>query len=392
MQFSLSEIFYLQSKTIGKIIYCNIVRHFSFRRLAFTLFFLSLHLLLMLILSIGRLLDEILFPAYRNNEIKAPLFIISNPRSGTTLLHRLLSMDKNKYSSTLLYHTIFPCVTYIKAISALAAVDNKIGRPFQRVLDKIENMVFGGWKNIHPMGFKRSEEDETLFVYAGLSPAVFLLSPWIREFEFLHFFDRAPEKEKARFKDFYISSLKRIHYATNPDRKLLVKNVFSTGRLHFILDCFPDAEIIYPLRHPVKAVPSLLSMFAGPWKQHSPEIKAGAQEFQDFADLAIAYYRYFFNEKNNIKQNRIYVLRYKDLVKSPEKSIRNIYEHFGFSGTPTFWLTLEKECQKSKNYKSKHKYDTGEFGISREYINKQLADIIQNYWPEKNKVKELVEK
>ena len=36
------------------------------------------------------LFDDLLFPGYRSQEVKQPVFIIGNPRSGTTFLHRLL--------------------------------------------------------------------------------------------------------------------------------------------------------------------------------------------------------------------------------------------------------------------------------------------------------------
>jgi hypothetical protein len=35
-------------------------------------------------------LDEIFFPNYRMQEVKSPVFIIGNPRSGTTFTHRLI--------------------------------------------------------------------------------------------------------------------------------------------------------------------------------------------------------------------------------------------------------------------------------------------------------------
>jgi hypothetical protein len=41
-----------------------------------------------------QLLDLVLFPRYRRAKIEAPVFIIANPRSGTTFLHRIMCLDE----------------------------------------------------------------------------------------------------------------------------------------------------------------------------------------------------------------------------------------------------------------------------------------------------------
>ena len=40
-----------------------------------------------------RALDEVLYPEYRDQKVERPVFVFANPRSGTTLTHRLISMD-----------------------------------------------------------------------------------------------------------------------------------------------------------------------------------------------------------------------------------------------------------------------------------------------------------
>jgi hypothetical protein len=44
-------------------------------------------------------LDPILFPSLRRVKLRQPVFVVGHARSGTTLVHRLLSQDEGRFSS-----------------------------------------------------------------------------------------------------------------------------------------------------------------------------------------------------------------------------------------------------------------------------------------------------
>lgn len=379
------EIFYTHHKTILRLIYLNCVKHFSIPRFLFTLVFVSLHFIGMLVIAFGRLLDEIFFRNYKNVDLSEPVFIISNPRCGTTFLHRLLCLDKERYTFSLLYHTIFPCVTYIKIIQLIAKIDKKIGGLLHKLINKLDDWFFGGWKYVHPMGFDRSEEDEALFTLMAYTPALILLSPWAHQLNYLEFLDKTDEKTKAKIKRFYIASLKRIVYATNPDATLLMKNVFSTGRLQFILSCFPQAKIIYPVRHPYNAVPSVVSMFTGPWRVHSRDVKDDSEECRAFAQIAIHYYNYIFEQRNLIPKENLLIVKYAEVVAQPQLTAHKIYDHFGFNKSEAFLSALKAYTLESKKYKSKHSYSLSQYGLSKEYLYEQLSELMDYFEFDKNK-------
>ena len=51
-------------------------------------------------------LDELLFPRFRKQKIVRPLFIVGPPRTGTTLLHRLLAKD-DQFTSMRTWEILF---------------------------------------------------------------------------------------------------------------------------------------------------------------------------------------------------------------------------------------------------------------------------------------------
>lgn len=375
----LSSILYIHLPTLRKIIYLNCVRYFSFRRLLVTILLLIILLLLGSLLFVFRLLDEILFFNYRKVSIKEPVFIISNPRSGTTFLHRLMTLDEDRYNYTLLYHTVFTSVTLIKFIQLLGRLDKKIGGPLKKLVDLFESVLFSGWKNIHPTGFDQSEEDEGMYILPLLSSAVCLVCPYMDELSYLTIPDRLPERQRRRLKAYYESSMKRFAYATGKQKTILSKNVNSIGRMKTVLEVFPDAKVIYLIRDPQKAVPSFISMFSVTWKLHSPDIKEDAAPYQALGDVAIDFYNYFDEIKEELPPENLVVIGYKNLIADPIATIQQIYQKFDFPFSPQFSESLTKETQRQRNYSSKHDYSLTRYGMSELRLKERLSKIYLNY-------------
>lgn len=379
MSFIHSSIFYVRFKVLFQLIYLNCFKHFSVRRFLTTLLFVIILLIYWTLIFVFRLLDEILFFGYRKTEIKNPVFIISNPRSGTTYMHRLMCLDEDRFSYTLLYHTILPSITFIKIIQALGWVDQRIGRPGRRFFDWLDKVAFGGWSDVHPMGFNKSEEDEGMYFFLMFSPALGLVCPFFDVFKDIQFPDKLDRKDRQPLMNFYVNTVKRWMYCMGKDKVYLAKSVMSTGRLRMLLEEFPDARIIYLIRTPMKAVPSFASMFTAPWKLISPDLPLNGKEGKSWCDLAIAYYAYFYEQKNLIDPENFKTIRYTDLVKHPRDTVISIYKHFGIEITPNFQEQLEKITVRNRNYKSKHSYSLEEYGMTPEEVYEPLKDLFEEF-------------
>lgn len=345
--------------------------------------FVFLFTLVSSIVLFFRLLDEVLFPAYRNIKIEKPVFIISNPRSGTTFLHRLFCLDKERYAYTLLYHTILPSITLFKIFSVLAIIDSKVGSPLRKMLNRADKLFFKGWENIHPMGFNESEEDEGVFIFTLITAGIFLLCPYIDEIPYVRFPDLMPENERKKLMSFYLSSLKRVMYAEGSDKVFLSKNVMSTGRMNMLMEAFPDARIVYIVRSPYEAVPSFISMFSLAWKTHSPDIPENSKECQAWGELAMDYYTYFHDNVKKLPQNQWYTLKYEDLTAQPREEMLKIYRHFDMKVSPEFDELLVKAGQRAKRYESGHAYTLEQYGMTREQVLAKLEPIFDRYGFEK---------
>src|ERR1700722_3149020 len=124
---------------------------FRLRRWGYVLLFTGLFLLFLLLIILGRTLDLVLFRSFRRQPVAEPVFIIAPPRSGTTLVQNLLSLDEERFVHLKMYQTIFPAVCYQRMIDLLSWMDRRFGRPFERLMGWCEKKWFGGWDDLHKM-------------------------------------------------------------------------------------------------------------------------------------------------------------------------------------------------------------------------------------------------
>ena len=100
-----SSIFYFDFKAFLNATWSNL-KGFKLSLVLTSLVAFIVIVLLNMMIIIFRLLDEVFFIGYRKTKVEKPVFIISNPRSGTTYLHRLMTLDEERYAFFLTYNTI----------------------------------------------------------------------------------------------------------------------------------------------------------------------------------------------------------------------------------------------------------------------------------------------
>jgi hypothetical protein len=327
----------------------------------------------------GRMCDEVLYPDYRRQPVEKPTFIFANARSGTTLLHRLMCLDEERFAGFKLYESIFPSISYHRLIDRAAALDAPLGGQLHRLVQWVNARQLGGWEGIHTTGLDREEEDECLFVYTLDAPGLLLLFPYVDELPRAYWLDRADPAIRRRVMDYYEDCIKRQLYVRGGGRTFLNKNALFTGRVRSVWEKFPDARFIYLLRHPYETIPSFLSMFYVTWGTHSPDIPKDSPEIRAFAQLAIDYYRYALECRREIPEEQFLLLQYRDLVANPRETVERVYEHFGLEMSDRYVARLREATSQARSHRSEHTYSLEEFGLTREYIYEQLGDLFEEF-------------
>jgi hypothetical protein len=247
-------------------------------------------------------------------------------------------------------------------------------------LQAVADRGLSGWNNIHKTGPAKAESHEMLFVFAFSSPLVTLLFPYFDELEEAIYADRLPPKARERLKRYFVDCLRRHIYATGPDKVLLEKVALIAGRLELVLEALPDARFVQLVRHPYQSVPSLVSMFRAPWPALAPECAAkDGEATQGVAQMIFTYYRTILRLRANIPDERYMELRYEDLVADPKAAVERVYEKFGLTMTDEMSRALEEEREKARAYRSTHAYSLEEYGLTKEQVRRELADVFEEY-------------
>jgi omega-hydroxy-beta-dihydromenaquinone-9 sulfotransferase len=352
---------------------------FTLRRWSYVLFFTALYWLMWVLVAFGRALDHLFFPDFKRQLVDEPVFIVAPPRSGTTLIQKLLSLDEEQFIHNTLYQTIFPAVTFQRCFDALFWLDKTLGKPLGRLVCWVEKRWFGGWDEMHKMRFNQPEEDDGFFVYTFLTEAIFLLFLHVDELWDAGFHDALTPAKRRKLMSFYRSCLQRRLYAGDPNKMILCKATQSSGAVECLLEAFPDAKFITVVRHPNESIASHVSVFWPAWKAHSPDLKKDGPQSRAYARLAICWFQHLFTFRKKISSRQYYCIDYRDLMRHPEMTVEKLYRHFGWKISQSYRQQLTRANGRQRHFKSKHNYSLEEFGLTKKWIEEELDELIDFY-------------
>jgi omega-hydroxy-beta-dihydromenaquinone-9 sulfotransferase len=371
---------YINLSLFAKAQYLTLFKtRFSVRRWGYVLFFTVLYWLMWFIVAFGRMLDHVLFRKFKRQPVREPVFIVAPPRSGTTMLQKLMSLDEERFIYSALYQTIFPAVFFQRCFDAMIWLDRKSGRPLGRIVEWAEKKWFGGWDDMHKMRFNAPEEDDGFFVYTFVTEAIFLLFLHVDELWEAGFQDALPPRKRRKVMQFYRSCLQRRLHASGPGKTMLTKATQSSGAVESLLEAFPDGKFVTIIRHPYQSVASHVSVFWPVWRAHSPGLRKDGPESKAYARLAVRWFQHLFEFRKKVNPGQYYCLDYRELTRDPMAALEKLYGHFGWAMSADFRGKLVAATRQQREFKSRHEYTLEEFGLSREWIQKELGDVMEHY-------------
>ncbi len=326
-----------------------------------------------------RALDELIHPEYRDQKIDRPVFVFANPRSGTTLVHRLISMDDEVFTTIKLYQTIFPSVTATRTFKRLVEVaQTSVGGVLNRVYEFFNNPLESRWTEVHHLSLDQPEEDVCTLLWSLQSPALGLLFPFMDDLQSQTWLDRQSPEQRAAFMDSYESTLKRHVYEAG-GKRFLNKNVFFAPSVRSMYERFPDAAFVYLIRNPIDGLPSFLNMFYQAWKAHSPSIRPDGEEIEALKQLGYDYYRYALERRREIPKDQFIVIRYEDLVQDPKSTILGLYGRLGMPVSERFEAKLDEAVKVHRDWESSRDFELDFFGVTPEEVYSELRDVFEEF-------------
>ncbi|VEP11905.1 Sulfotransferase family protein [Hyella patelloides LEGE 07179] len=326
-------------------------------------------------------LDKIFFSQYQKVKIKNPVFIIGNPRSGTSFLHNLLTQTDD-FVAFKTWEIFFP------ALTARVLVKPIINYLIRHNLTKIMHESSG-----HGLYLDRVEHDEFLFIHKLDTQFLLLLSPLgldDREYPELRLYDRQSDARRYSSVKFFQECLKRQIYYSKKE-KIIAHIHFSTGRIKTLLETFPDAKFIYLVRSPQETIPSHLTLEYNTFKNQKRLDNIPKNRLKRYFKRRYLYdielYRYFFElqQKAEILSKNLMVLPYNLLCSNLEKSFNQIENFTGIKSSDELRQAVKKQAGKQKQYRRQHRIiKLQKFGLSRKQIAEDFDFVFKEYNLEQN--------
>jgi hypothetical protein len=352
----------------------------SFRRFVGVTFLLALYLLFALNNAVFLALDNLFFPAYREVEIRTPVFIVGNARSGTTFIHRLMCGDTERFSYFKAYELFFPSIIQKKLIRAFARFDRRVlGGRIDRAITSWEDRALAEARKMHPVGLRAPEEDEFLMMLPFSSSVLCVMFPYVRQLQYLYYFDERPAAFRRKILRYYRGCVQRQIYLDGGDKILCSKNPVFVPKMASLAEAFPDAKFVYMVRRPDETIPSLLKMMQRQWRGLGADPGLIEDSLEFMKGQMVHTYLYGLERMDALAEGRGVIVRYTDLVADPKATIENVYRRLGFDVSPEYAAYLDEQMARAKGRSKEFFYDLDEFGMERGTVAADLSAVYQRF-------------
>lgn len=308
-------------------------------------------------------------PEIENERIVNPVVIVGLPRTGTTMLHRILSSDDRFYFPRF-YEARYP----VPLNDPTTGEDTRIAR----VEDELIGMLAAAPElaSVHPLSATEAEEEISLIEHSffSSSPEAFCRVPtyakWVENN------DNTPGYEYLARLLKLLQWLKR-QQGQQAERWLL-KTPHHLHHMQLLQDTFPDAKVLLTHRDPLETIPSLTSFHRYLYTLSSDDV--------DVPEMALHWMLKFsrsINEATAIRKKypeRFLDIDFQDTVNNSNSVIESVYNFVGMhlgqevKNAMTIW---KDENRREK--RAKHKYSLGEFGFTAEQLMVQFSDYRNNF-------------
>ena len=295
-----------------------------------------------------------------------PVFVLGHWRSGSTLLHNLITSDP-QFSFVTLYQAMFPwhCLT-------TEWLGSKLASPLLPKTRPMDNMG---------ISFDLPQEDEfALCVMTGYSPyllPIFQHQP--RKID--RFFDvekGLTPAELQEWKNALTLLMKKVTLKTG--KPVVLKSPSHTFRTKLLLEMFPDAKFVYIYRNPYACLKSSIHFRKTIFEENA----LGRSQTEDMSEEVFRTYeeciRLYERDKVLIPQGNLHEICYENLEANPLAEMQKLYGGLGLSGFDGLQAALAPQVEALRGYK-KNKFNDDPEVMQRIYSRLKFAFDLYGYSP-----------
>ena len=304
-------------------------------------------------------------PEIANESIRAPVFIVGMPRSGTTILHALLHLDRN-HRAPLSWECLLPA----PAPRPEDHDDNDRIETVRKEFDQIFRLV-PDFRRKHYMTADSPQEcvGITALNFASFQYLAMAYLP-----EYHDWFAKADQVQNLRWHRRFLQFLQSGGIRT---RRWLLKSPVHLMRLRALFEVYPDARVIVTHRHPASVVPSVASLISSMRSFYSDDedtLRTGREQLLIWAD----YFARFLRDRRELdREDQMIDVFFDDFVKNQMAVVDSIYSRFGWKLRPEDRARMETLLQREQRGKhGVHQYSLDRIGVTRPELDDKYAHYL----------------
>lgn len=309
-------------------------------------------------------------PAILDERIERPIVIVGLPRTGTTLLQRVLSCDPRFYPM-LWWESRHPVP---RADVAPGQPDPRVEMARQEVRALVEAMP--QLLAIHPLDAEQPDEEVMLMehsFYAAMD--AFANVPGYMAWQEQQ--DHRPAYAYLKKLLQFLQWQKRQRGVTSERWVLKTPNHLPT--MDALFKVFPDAAVIQTHRDPLQTIPSLCSFVHTLWDIYSDRADPAEAGRHWSAKMAKAL-NSAMNVRDQMPAGRFCDVSFSDTVTRPMDVIEAIYAFIGMPLTSEVKQAMQQWLAENRRDKrAAHAYSAAQFGLSDEQLKLDFAQYRQRW-------------
>lgn len=306
-------------------------------------------------------------PDLEKTALNQPIFVAGLPRSGTTHLHRVLSMAPNGYSPPLWEH-FYPVPT----------TNGFFGLDIRKYLFKFQFLAWKflarkyGIESIHFVDPDEPDECNFSLRVGGASHLYWVMSPVEDYITWLTSGDEESTNCLMHSYKVYRKVL-QVWQSQNPDKRLVLKSPSHALHLKKMIAAIPEARIILTHRgSSTDLIASELSLFSRLHKTLTDGFNL-QRSFELTAEKTFKYSHNMVDFVKEFSERHIFHSSYETLISSdPHSLVAEIHKFFGIAMPPEFEDILSHYLGRNTQHaRGKHVYSLKDTGFTEEFILKE---------------------
>ncbi|MES0874763.1 sulfotransferase family protein [Sinimarinibacterium thermocellulolyticum] len=303
-------------------------------------------------------------PEIDDEVIAPPVVIVGLPRTGTTLLQRLLAQDPQFYSMPW-WESRYPVPFPGESLTAPSQRIEQARAEVKVMVNAMPKLL-----SIHPMDADQADEEVMLMEHSFIAA----MNTYACIPSYMDWLAKADERPAYAYLKRMLKFLQwqKRQRGIRAERWVL-KAPHHLLRIHLVLELFPGAKIIQTHRDPLDTIPSIASFLDTLWRIYSDDVDPTAAG-REWSALMARAFRHVMRVRDE-NPAPFFDVDFLDTVRKPLDVVRAIYAWAGLILTPQTEAAMRRWLDaNARDTRAAHEYDARQFGLTPQALREQFAE------------------